>query len=154
MFLHISDKCFSWSSLITPTLGICCLVICWMWGTLFLSTVIIFVWMDFCTARVRILYLHLHLICGFPLIFQGYSHPTVYTFSCFIQFTSKPVHQYTHKTNNERQQVEMKSWKVFLECLQFRKNLNINFVTTIYDTNYFATKDCSTPFCPWNDSDW
>lgn len=77
---------------VTATLGLRCFLICWMLGTPFLSTVIIFEWMDFCTARVRVLYSHLQLICSFPLISQCYSHPTLSTSNRFIQLTSKPVH--------------------------------------------------------------
>lgn len=70
-------------------------------------------WMDFCTARVRVLYPHLHLICSFLLISKHYPHPTI-SFS-FYQ------NQYTCKTNSERQQVEMqKLKKVFLSYFLFR----------------------------------
>lgn len=40
--LHVSDKCFCGSSLNVATRGICCLLVCLMWGTSFLLTVIIF----------------------------------------------------------------------------------------------------------------
>lgn len=110
--MSCEGKCFYTyltSSLITPTY---CFLISWMWRTPFYPLWLFLAWMDFCTARVRVLYSHLHLICSFLLISKHYPHPTI-SFS-FYQ------NQYTRKTNSEKQQVEMqKLKKVFLSFFFF-----------------------------------
>lgn len=96
------------SSLITPTH---CFLISSMWRTPFYPLWLFLAWVDFCTARVRVLCSHLHLICGFLLISEHYPHTTI-SFSFYRN-------QYTRKTNSEREQVEMQKLKKSLPFYLF-----------------------------------